>query len=119
MSAHAGFVSAFNQRRDKSFSRRVCEVVIHQRIPVDVDLRSEFPVTLSAHEEVNVRGTVAVSTQFNAETAAVLRDAALKAQMQEIGQVLEPSTPEQLGNFLRSETQRLSVVVRNANASVD
>ena len=57
--------------------------------------------------------------QLNAETTAVLKDPALKAKMQEIGQMLEPSTPQQMGNFLKSETQRMSVVVKNANATVD
>ncbi len=33
--------------------------------------------------------------------------------------MLEPSTPDQLGRFLKNETQRMSVVVKNANATVD
>jgi tripartite-type tricarboxylate transporter receptor subunit TctC len=57
--------------------------------------------------------------RLNKETVEVLRDAALVAKMRDIGQELESSTPEQLGQFLKSETQRLSVVVKNANATVD
>ena len=60
-----------------------------------------------------------IVAKLNAETGAVLRDPALKAKMQEIGQVLEPSTPEQLGSFLKSETQRMGAIVRSANASAE
>src|SRR3546814_18090040 len=52
------------QRRDQAFARGISEVVINQRIAVDVDLRSQLTVFIRRHEEMYVRGAVAVATEF-------------------------------------------------------
>ncbi|UUC94156.1 tripartite tricarboxylate transporter substrate binding protein [Comamonas sp. C11] len=61
----------------------------------------------------------AVVQKLNQSTMAVLKDPGLQQKMQAIGQTLQPSTSEQLGQFLRSETRRIGAIVKSAGATVE
>src|SRR5690606_22376047 len=59
-----GRIRVIGQWWHQTVASGVGEVVIHQRITVNIDLRGQLAVARSRHKEVNVRRTVTVAAQL-------------------------------------------------------
>jgi len=66
------------------------------------------------------KGTPApVLARLNAETRKALDDAGVRERLGALGAVIAPSTPEQTGAFLRSESDKWEKVIRANNIQAD
>jgi len=61
----------------------------------------------------------AIIDKVHADTAAVVRDPAVKAKFEKIGMVAVGSTPEELAAALKAETERWTPVIKEAKISLD
>ena len=57
--------------------------------------------------------------KMSADTRTVLADPALKAKLAETGYAAAPSSPEELGNLLRSEIARWSALIKSVGVKLD
>ena len=57
--------------------------------------------------------------KISADTRTVLADPALKAKLAETGYAAAPSSPEELGNLLRSEIARWSALIKSVGVKLD
>jgi len=62
---------------------------------------------------------VAIIEKLNRATVEVLQDPAVRAKVIEQGAEVVANTPAEFRAFLKEETDRLSVVIRNANIALD
>jgi tripartite-type tricarboxylate transporter receptor subunit TctC len=61
----------------------------------------------------------AAIVKLNAELNTALTDPVVRARLNDLGVVLTPSTPEQLGVFLTSEVNRWAKVIKSSNIQAD
>ena len=57
--------------------------------------------------------------RLNAELNKALADPGVRTRLNDLGVVLTPSTPEQLGGFLKSEVERWMKVIKTSNIQAD
>lgn len=60
-----------------------------------------------------------VIDRLNAEIRAVFQEPAFKAQWQEIGSEIVVGTPEQFGEFTRSQAQKMETLIKDQNVQLD
>lgn len=61
----------------------------------------------------------AVLSKLNAEITSLLNDPEIKSKLADIGVVTTPGTPEQFGDFLKTETDRWAKVIKAAGIHAD
>src|SRR5690606_31921785 len=57
-------IIALNDWGNQTFPSSVGEVIIDQGVTIDIDLRGELAMAVGGHEEVNMRGTVAMTAEL-------------------------------------------------------
>ena len=57
--------------------------------------------------------------KMNADTVLALRDPAVKAKLEGIGVIVAPSTPEELGSFIRAEIAKWEAVIKETGIRVE
>jgi len=57
--------------------------------------------------------------KISADTNTVLADPAIRAKLAETGYAAAPSSPEELGNLLRSEIARWSALIKSVGVKLD
>jgi tripartite-type tricarboxylate transporter receptor subunit TctC len=60
-----------------------------------------------------------VIAKLNTQTLKALADPAVRMQLESLGAVITPSSPEQLGTFLQSEITKWGQVIKTANVQVE
>ncbi len=61
----------------------------------------------------------AVVARLNAEINRALADPGVKKKLEEMGVVVQPSTPASFGAFVRAETEKWAAVIRKANIKAE
>ena len=108
-------------------SIRALAVASQKRLPVAPDVPSVAEVGLPKLDLAAWFGVLARSgtpkaivDRLNAEINTALTDPELRRRMVRDGaELLEPSTPEQFGSFIRTQSQELGEVVRSAKITLD
>ena len=86
--------------------------VIEQGIP-DFDVNAWFGLFAPA------RTSREIVTRLHAESASVLRSAAIRERLQSVGLNPAPNTPEEFAKFQKSEIQKWGKVIKQANVTVN
>jgi tripartite-type tricarboxylate transporter receptor subunit TctC len=97
-----------------------------QRLPQLPDVPTASEAGLSGYDSTGWFGVVApagtptaVVNRLNAEITAALRDEQIQASMRNLGVEPAPTKPEAFEAYVRSETQKWSKVIRQANIKID
>jgi len=92
------------------------------RMPLLPDVPSASEAGLPGYEAstwwafmVPARTPRPVIDRLNAEINRALTDADVKKKLEDMGVVVQPGTPDQLGAFVRAETDKWAGVIRKAN----
>jgi len=56
---------------------------------------------------------------MNVDTVRTLGDPTVKAKLETIGVIVAPSTPEELGNFIKSEIAKWEVVIKESGIKIE
>jgi len=97
-----------------------------QRLPQLPDVPTVSEAGLAGYDSTGWFGVVApagtpdaIVQKLNAEIVAALNDEQVKASMRNLGVEPAPTTPEQFGSYIRSETAKWAKVIRQANIKID
>jgi tripartite-type tricarboxylate transporter receptor subunit TctC len=67
---------------------------------------------------VPAKTPAAIVQKMHADTVATLSDPAIRGRLEQLGLFVAGSTPEELGQFLRSEMEKWGPVVKQAGLSI-
>ncbi len=105
---------------------RALAVASDKRIPLLPDVPTVAEAGLPGYEAAVWWGLAApartppeIVRQLNAETNRALADPATAKKLSELGVVITPGTPEQFGDFIKSQTELWSAVVKAAGIRPD
>jgi tripartite-type tricarboxylate transporter receptor subunit TctC len=97
-----------------------------QRLPQLPDVPTVSEAGLAGYDSTGWFGVVApagtpdaIVKKLNTEIVGALNDEATKTNMRNLGVEPAPTTPEQFEAYIRSETQKWSKVIRQANIKLD
>jgi tripartite-type tricarboxylate transporter receptor subunit TctC len=97
-----------------------------QRLPQLPDVPTASEAGLTGYDSTGWFGVVApagtptaIVNRLNAEITAALNDEAIKTSMRNLGVEPAPTRPEAFEAYIRSETQKWSKVIRQANIKID
>jgi tripartite-type tricarboxylate transporter receptor subunit TctC len=97
-----------------------------QRLPQLPDVPTVSEAGLAGYDSTGWFGVVApvgtpdaIVHKLNAEIVAALNDEQVKAKMRNLGVEPAPTTPEQFGAYIRSETAKWAKVIKQANIKID
>ena len=97
-----------------------------QRLPQLPDVPTAAEAGLPGYDSTGWFGVVAPAgtpasaiQKLNAEITAALKDQQIATSMRNLGVEPAPTTPEAFENYIRSETQKWSKVIREANIKID